>query len=119
MGHSNCRYLVSFSIISIIHCLLFCLAQKSEEKKEVVLNEQDDDDSDDENEEQSEKLDFTAQSVYTKNRLDKPVLSNDEQEKINDDLLYDPDEEEEDEKWMANERLKYIHILSSDFISKF
>jgi hypothetical protein len=56
---------------------------------------------------------------YIKNRLDKPVLSNDEQEKINDDLLYDPDEEEEDEKWMANERLKYIHILSSDFISKF
>jgi hypothetical protein len=43
-------------------------------------------------------------------------MSKDEQEKINDDLLYDPDEEEEDEKWMTNERLKYIHILLSDFI---
>jgi hypothetical protein len=33
-------------------------------------------------------------------------LNTDDQEKINDDLLYDPNEEEEDEKWMANERLK-------------
>ncbi len=42
-------------------------------------------------------------------------MSKDEQEKINDDLLYDPDEEEEDEKWMRNERLKYIHLFSSYF----
>lgn len=38
-------------------------------------------------------------------------MSTDDQEKTNDDLLYDPDEEEEDEKWMTNERLKYIHLL--------
>jgi len=37
-------------------------------------------------------------------------LNTDDQEKINDDLLYDPNEEEEDEKWMANERLKYVYL---------
>jgi hypothetical protein len=48
---------------------------------------------------------------HTKTLLDQPVVSKDDQEKINDDLLYDPDEEEEDEKWMMNERLKYNHLL--------
>jgi len=38
-------------------------------------------------------------------------MSKDEQEKVNHDLLYDPDEEEEDEKWMMNQRLKYIHLF--------
>jgi len=42
-------------------------------------------------------------------------LSKDEQEKVNDDLLYDPDEEEEDEKWMTNQRLKYTYLFLSYF----
>jgi len=50
-------------------------------------------------------------SYEKKNLLDQPVLSKDEQEKVNDDLLYDPDEEEEDEKWMTNQRLKYIYLF--------
>jgi hypothetical protein len=44
-------------------------------------------------------------------------LNTDDQEKINDDLLYDPNEEEEDEKWMANERLKYIQLFFFVFLS--
>ncbi|CAF0979542.1 unnamed protein product [Adineta steineri] len=59
--------------------------QKPQEKK-VALKEQDEDDSDDE--------------------PDQPELSKEDQDKANDDLLYDPDEEEEDEKWMTKERLK-------------
>ena len=74
-----------------------------------------DDEEDDANEEQSKVFDFAARSSRKGNRLDKPILSKDEQEKVNDDLLYDPDEEEEDEKWMINERLKYDHNLSFKF----
>ncbi len=55
--------------------------------------------------------------LIQKNLLDQPVVSKDEQEKVNDDLLYDPDEEEEDEKWMTNARLKYIHLFFFLFLS--
>ena len=34
------------------------------------------------------------------------MATTDDQEKVNDDLLYDPDEEQDDEKWMAKERLR-------------
>ncbi len=77
-----------------------------------MLNEQDENDSDDEDDEQSKKfIRWNSHFIEQKNLLDQPVLSKDEQEKVNDDLLYDPDEEEEDEKWMTNQRLKYIYLF--------
>jgi len=82
-----------------------------------VFNEQDEDDSDDENDEKSKEIYFRKKFSHTKNLLDQPVISKDEQEKVNDDLLYDPDEEEEDEKWMTNARLKYIQLFSFLFSS--
>lgn len=53
--------------------------------------------------------------------LDHAIVSKEDQEKMNDDLLYDPDEEEEDEKWMNNERLKYARhsVVSLMFIYKY
>lgn len=87
------------------YSLVFVLAQKSEEKKKVVLNEKDEDDSDDDDE-PGKKLHLNIEWRWWSSCLEAPIVSKEEEEKVNDDLLYDPDEEAEDEKWMANERLK-------------
>ena len=77
------------SCLSLSSLSRSALAQKSVSEKKAALDKQDESDSDDE-----------------KNSTDLPAATLDDPEKDNDDLLYDPDEEDEDEKWMTNERIR-------------
>lgn len=89
--------------------LVFYLAQKKQEEKKIFANEKDEEDSDDDDDNEKSKIFIFLNrfSLYVrKNLLDLSEVNNADQEKINDDLLYDPEEEQEDEKWMVNQRLK-------------
>lgn len=96
-------------IKSSFFLLVFYLAQKKQEEKKIFANEKDEEDSDDDDDNEKSKIFIFLNrfSLYIrKNLLDLSEVNNADQEKINDDLLYDPEEEQEDEKWMVNQRLK-------------
>lgn len=96
-------------IKSSFFLLVFYLAQKKQEEKKIFANEKDEEDSDDDDDNEKSKIFIFLNrfSLYVrKNLLDLSEVNNADQEKINDDLLYDPEEEQEDEKWMVNQRLK-------------
>lgn len=97
-------------IKSSFFLLVFYLAQKKQEEKKIVANEKDEEDSDDDDDDNEKSKIFIFLNRFSlyirKNLLDLSEVNNADQEKINDDLLYDPEEEQEDEKWMVNQRLK-------------
>ena len=85
------------------------LAQKTfDESKPIRTDDAEESESDDDNDDAdvSSKRSRRSHWRWRVTLVDLPMMTKDDQEKVNDDLLYDPDEEHDDEKWMDKERLR-------------